>query len=370
MNKESITVSGYRFELIHGVAAQKLESVWKHIQNQVDSLPAFLSWEWISCWISTYKPDTIFVIGYKFGQPVCAGLFVLSLEIRHLFIRSRQLRLNQTGIASEDQIWVEYNDLLCVPEHREEASIACLKAAHQLLNWDELVISMMQSERTALLTKAFPRSRISMRSARFSVDLTSLDADPDAYLASLSSNTRYQIRRSLRLYEKKYGAIRLEVPGTTQQALDFLREAGELHKQRWSDSGFLNPQFVRFHENLIKASFSTGFTTLLRLKAGITTLAIIYYQVIDGIAYFYLHGLRYEKDPKFKPGLVAHSMAISHFKNLQLDRYDFMGGTNQYKTQLAQRDTPLETLIIERPLSRFWLEGVLRRVKNRIIHSP
>jgi CelD/BcsL family acetyltransferase involved in cellulose biosynthesis len=127
---------------------------------------------------------------------------------------------------------------------------------------------------------------------------------------------------------------------------------------------------VQFHENLIKASFATGFTTLLRLKAGITTLAIIYYQLIDGVAYFYLHGLRYENDQKLKPGLVAHAMAISHFKSLQLCRYDFMGGTNQYKAQLAQRDTPLETLIIQRPLSRFWLEDVLRRIKNRIIPSP
>jgi CelD/BcsL family acetyltransferase involved in cellulose biosynthesis len=364
---KSTVIAGFDITICPVSDIPELGSKWKSIQNRSRSTPSFLSWQWISCWLKTYQPKTLVVLTEKQGDPICVGLFTQSKVTRHGFIVSRQLRLNQTGIQEEDQIWVEYNDLLCIDEYREVAPLACLEAIQQLIEWDEIVISMAHHSRVATLMRKFPNSRIEMQHDRFSVNLESLEKDPSAYLAGLSSNTRYQIRRSARLYEQRFGVLSLESPDTTEDALEFFHEAGSLHKQRWPDSGFLNHDFTRFHENLITETFTEGFTQFLRLKAGDKTLAVIYYQVLDGVAYFYLHGLNYEQDQKFKPGLLAHAMAIEHFRTQRLRCYDFMGGANQYKIQLAQRDEPLQTLVIQRPLSRFWLEDILRRIKNRII---
>jgi hypothetical protein len=171
MKSEVISILGYEIEIFNNFGTQELALLWQSIQSKTKSIPPFLSWEWISCWIKTYQPQCIWVVCYEFNKPVCTGLFTVSHVIRHKFINSKQLRLNQTGVSEEDQIWVEYNDFLCIQSHSEEAPIACLKAIDQLVEWDEIVISMIKSERTALLTKAFPRSRISMRSDRFSVEL-------------------------------------------------------------------------------------------------------------------------------------------------------------------------------------------------------
>ena len=111
-------------------------------------------------------------------------------------------------------------------------------------------------------------------------------------------NTRYQVRRSIRLYEKKYGALKLSQPKNKEEALEFFLEAGKLHVQRWEDSGFKNKEFIQFHKNLILDSFEDNTINLLKLTANKETIAIMYYHLIAGTVYFYLHGLNYEDDKK------------------------------------------------------------------------
>jgi CelD/BcsL family acetyltransferase involved in cellulose biosynthesis len=92
----------------------------------------------------------------------------------------------------------------------------------------------------------------------------------------------------------------------------------------------------------------------------------MYYQLNDGVVYFYLHGLRYENDRKLKPGLVAHTLATQYFIDQGMTMYDYMGGYSQYKEQLADLSEHLVSVLIQRPRSRFKLENMARDFKNRI----
>ncbi|MCP4163161.1 MAG: GNAT family N-acetyltransferase, partial [Deltaproteobacteria bacterium] len=197
----------------------------------------------------------------------------------------------------------------------------------------------------------------------FSVDLKKIRQLEKPYLVTLSPNTRYQIRRSIREYELKSGQISLSFAKNKEQAVQFFREAGDMHKDRWDDSGFNNSDFTRFHENLIHDNFDYKLIELIKVTTATSTIAIMYNLLIDKKVYFYLQGLKYEEHKKIKPGLVAHSLITQYYIDKGMELYDYMGGYSQYKSQLASHSTDCYTICIQRPLFKFSLENMARKFK-------
>lgn len=367
MNSNIYQIKGYSIELSDTLDIEILKQNWLDIQ-QTEKLPFFLTWSWIDVWIKTYNPQKLIARVLYNDLVVAIGLFTFSLEHRFAGITSKQLRLHQIGNTSMDQIWMEYNDFIGLSEHRTKAMNACLSALQSdEFDWDEIVISMMSESRGEQILDSNNAANIEIRNPSYLTDLTAIRHSGKTYLDTLTANTRYQIRRSMRQYEAMYGKLSLHLAENEQQALDFFHEAGCHHVTRWTDSGFNNPQFIRFHENLIRACFGTNTINLLRVVSGTTTIAIIYYHLADKRVFFYLHGLLYEKDSKLKPGLVAHSLASQYYLEQGMDVYDYMGGYSQYKQQLAKQSEDLVTIIIQRPRSRFRFERLARKFKNWIM---
>ncbi len=359
--------NGYLITVSTILDLEILEQDWKRLENS-NQVPFFLTWHWVSCWIKTYLPEVIVVSASHEGRLVATGLFTSSLEHRYGLIRARQLRLHQMGNVTMDQIWMEYNDFICDSRHKADAVHACLEVLQQgEFDWDEIVLPMLPSSRAEYILSSEPMARIGLRNLCYAVDLARMRETNQDYLPSLTANSRYQIRRSMRLYEKRYGALQLSKAETPDQALEFFHDAGEFHLARWRDSGFNNRHFVEFHQNLIRDSFSDGVIDMLKLKAGDQTIAVMYYQIVGKKVFFYLHGLRFDTDGKLKPGLVAHAMATEYYIRQGMDQYDYMGGDNQYKIQLAQRTEDLITVIIQRPRFQFQLERIARNIKRRML---
>ncbi len=359
--------NGYQISVSTKLDMETLKQSWQRLEN-CNPMPFFLTWQWLSCWIKTYLPDVIVVSATHQGHVVAIGLFTSSLEIRYGLIRARQLRLHQLGNIKMDQIWMEYNDFICDSRHKTDAVDACFKVLQRdEFDWDEIVLSMLPCSRAEYILSSKPLAHIGLRNSCYGVDLTRMRGSNPDYLQNLTANTRYQIRRSIRLYENKYGALQLSKAGTPGEAREFLHDAGKFHMARWPDSGFTNHYFVEFHENLIRDSFATNSIDLLKLKAGDETIAVMYYQIVDKKVYFYLHGLKFESDGKLKPGLVAHTMATEYYMSQGMDHYDYLGGDSQYKVQLAQRTEDLVTVVIQRPRLQFQLEKIARNIKRRML---
>ena len=188
----------YRVEYSKNPDIALLQKNWKTLEAQQETT-FFLSWSWISCWLNTYQPEILLVTAYLKEAPVAMGLFTESCEVRHKLVTSKQLLLHQTGDPQRDQIWIEYNDFICNPEHRVAASNACLNVLHQAPEWDEIVISMMREARTEEIIVENAGFRETMNLPCFAVDLAALRKTHPDFLSSLSGNTRYQVRKSSRL---------------------------------------------------------------------------------------------------------------------------------------------------------------------------
>lgn len=357
----------YCIDISENPDLNQLKSTWQNLEVKNNELSFFHSWEWLETWLNIYKPEVLLVSAKHDGKTVALGLFGKSQEIRHYIVKSKQLRLFQTGDQQEDQIWIEFNDFLCHPDHREEATKACLNALlSQKYLCDEIVISMILESRAESLLKYFNNTNIDLSTPTFKTNLQQLSANKEHYLDSLSRNTRYQINHSKKKYEALYGKLQLSFAKNSKQAFQYWDKAGALHLRRWHDSGFQNPKFIAFHSELIKKNFDYGLIDVVKITAGNHLIAIIYNVIYKGNVYFYLQGLQREADGKLKPGLIAHAMLIEHYLQQGMNSYNFMGGHSQYKKQLSQSVDNLLIIKIQKPLLKFRLESFARNIKQKI----
>jgi len=357
------TASQYSVKITPDYKLDHLKSQWLSIEQTMD-VPFFMTWSWISNWLKTYSPQIVLTYAYHENKLVGIGIFTLSKEVRRGFIKAHQYRLHQMGDPKYDQIWMEYNDFLCHKEHLKEVTEACINALMDYDDlWDEIIISMIKLSRGKEIIENNKLASIILFNPRYSVDLNKIPHNTE-YLSTLTSNTRYQVRHSIRLYENLHGSLKMNKALTTDDALELFRRAGEFHVKRWSDSGYKNEKFLKFHQNLIQSYFHENNIGLYEVSSGKTTIAILYFHIVKKTVYFYLQGINYEPNQKLKPGLVAHTIMTQHFHEQGMHIYDYMGGYSQYKCQLASQNEDLVTVRIQKPRLQFSIEKLGQKIKN------
>lgn len=353
----SLSVKSY---LLSKELLPELSSQWIALESRA-SKSFFTSWTWIGTWLSMIHYKAKVVCVYDNQEIVGLSLYTIHDEKRP-FHTSNQLWVNRTGEQKHDQIWSEYNDILC-PRGREwairSAILHYLVKEHEAV--DEFILGVSRSEicETPTPESLFPRKI--WETVSYATRLQPEFKELDGYLASLSKNTRHQIRRSLKLLSAK-GEVRLARATSISEALSMFEKAGVMHKQRWpgTKSGFNNPLFVDFHRELIKRSFSSGRVDLLCFCVADEPFCYLYNFIYDDYVYFYLSGIHYEKDNRVKPGLLAHAMAINLYSSENKSTYDFMGGLGQYKESLSNHKEKLVITSFQKKhplfLMKHWLD--------------
>ncbi|GAB5415430.1 MAG: hypothetical protein Cons2KO_30330 [Congregibacter sp.] len=275
--------------------------------------------------------------------------------------------LHQTGLAAQDQIWIEYNGLLAKPDHQVDSLIAITKAITEESDVSCFHLSMLPADYGTPLLDAFPYSRVYQEVTGWKRDLQAIRSCGSTVLNALSPNTRYQVRRSIRRYEQCYGTPRIEEMGSQSAAERAWNEASIWHKQRWSDSGFNNPEFSAFHCNLQKCGLDHGITRIYRVICGNETIGIFYFLSDGKVARFYLQGVKRERDAKLKPGLTGHCLLMQHLLDEGWDEYDFMGGDSQYKRQLADVKTRFVSVRVHDGSRTEQFLDSMRKLRNRVL---
>ena len=353
---------------LNDVAALRQE--WLKLEGQADN-SFFLSWHWLGAWLKTYRPDVEVLRAYSGDELVALALMVRTAETRFGILRSTVLRLHQTGKAEQDQIWIEYNGILTHPDHHHQVTGACLEfLTGSATAWDELMIGAVGEDDATLMTVASRLRRNDLWNAPcFGVDLRTIRDSGEQYIATLSRNTRYQIRRSLRKYEM-VGEVSVDVADSVEQTIRFFDAAGQLHKQRWGtlpgQSGFANKEFVRFHHELIATGWPSRSVEICRLLVNSNPVAYFYNFIYRNRVYFYLSGIKFNRDQSIKPGLLGHALCIQRYLEQGRDFYDFMGGGERYKASLGRQHAHLYKMVLQKNLYKLKLELVGRRVKQSL----
>ena len=173
-----------------------------------------------------------------------------------------------------------------------------------------------------------------------------LDLEPgwEAVYRSRTSSKRRNLHRRRRKQLSGFGEVTFEVARTLDELLPALEEAFRLHEARWRDlpeaSGFATPEGRRFHRAALRALAPLDVARIALLRAGGRALACNYYFLLEGRMYF--HELAF--DPalaRWSPGQVATLDAIEAAAAEGARRVEFLGGSERYKLELADRLEPL-----------------------------
>ncbi len=348
----------------------------------------FLSWCWVEAWIKVVNPAFKVLQIYQGKQLVGLGLLTCNHQWRYKCLRSTVLRLGQTGDLLQDQMWIEYNGLLMDAAHINTIPSEVINYLLSDNQWDEFVLGASTEDQLQRYNHPDFAVIEKWTAPVYGVDLDVIRRSGGGYLATLSRNTRYQINRSQRLYQSQ-GVLTFKVLESTEEMLAAWSQLAALHIAKWGaksgQSGFVNETFINFHKRLIVTSarqhnVGDGSEDNIgkRVEACVEicclsldghALGFLYNFIYEGTVYFYLSGLSYDGDPKLKPGLLIHSLAIQHYLDSGSTYYDFLGGEARYKQSLGTQNGDLKVLSFQRPRFKLKLEQLARRFrkpKNRM----
>ncbi len=352
-----------RITLSDSVDFADLEPRWRDLEARADG-SFFQGWTWTGCLAQERFPDPILVEATEDGRTIALALFN---RVRRRFGRST-LHLGETGVASIDNLAIEYNGVLVETGRDPAIASACLAAVIKgpLGLAGSVVLSAIDTKGLAALRAVAPRDHVTIsRQAPF-LDLRPLrlplglphcrpqggakEGDQDVFLAGRSANTRQQIRRSDRAYAAE-GPIGLRRAATVSEAIGFLGEMEALHQASWTARGlpgsFADPFFGRFHRALIERAMPNEEVDLVRITAGDGVVGVLYNFRYRGRSLAYQSGFNYGAAGKHhKPGMTCHHQAIRFAAARGLDFYDFLAGADRYKRSLADQEASL-----------FWVEA-------------
>ena len=350
-----------------------IAKMWLDLERR-SSCSFFQSWGWISTWLQQLPRGVQPKILVAYDDSIAVGLGVLIAEshLRNGFTRSNGLYVSETGMPRLDRLTIEYNGILVQREFPDQILRPCIEWLRDNdSTWDELHMSgLSEGDRDTYERIAVALGlRVLVRDEKpcIYVDMDTVRQKGGDYLETLSRNTRYQIRRSLRRYGA-HGRPVLEVADDTDQALRFLTELKELHQAYWQRRGhpgaFSSPFFEQFHRSLIINRHDEGEIQLMRISAGKRLIGYLYNFSYKGWVYAYQSGFNFDSDPKLKPGLVSHYLAIHYNLGLETRAYDFMAGEGQHKRSLGTHASNMTWLVLQRDLAKFRLENALRSCRK------
>jgi CelD/BcsL family acetyltransferase involved in cellulose biosynthesis len=335
-----------RFQICFFSNLAELEQLWLDLEQR--AAPGFfLSWDWIGCWIREASLRPAVLIGQIDGRVVLLGALMPSVRRRPLPLAIHGLRLHMTG---------------------ERAIAFLLSGDHGVtgLRCDELHLKNVPAEFRQSVSLHGIGLREVQRKPSWRVDLAAIRAEDRQYLECLNANARQQIRRAIRLYDREGWLTALRARDVPQ-ALSFLDGLRELHQSHWTarghPGGFAYPFFAGFQKRLIETGLPHGTVEIFRISAGSNLIGYVYNLVYRGHVYAYQTGLRYQDDPRLKPGLVSHCLCIDRHLADGSNAYDFMAGDARYKASLGTRGPDMLYLLAQRPTWPLRLEGTLYGAK-------
>ncbi len=352
-------------------AAAVLAPLWQDLAERSEG-SFYLSWHWIGPWLAQIDRPAYLLRAETGGQVVALALLCRHRDRRHRFITSELLCLQGTGNPACDILTIEFNGILHDRRFGPDLASRCLAAilaANPGGTWDELYLGGVTEDFLPLAENAGLKLHIRDRRPSAAVDLAAIRASGKSYLDHLSSNTRYQLRRSLRLYEKR-GKLSVTPARDVAEAESFMAGLAELHQKTWlarGKSGAFGATFLpRVHEAVIRASLAEGAVEVVRIAAGEQAVGYLYNFIYRGWVGAYLSGFAYEEDAKLKPGLVSHYLCAEHHLAAGRRSYDFMAGDNRYKTSLGERGPDMLWLSLRRPRLKFVLEDGFGAAYHRL----
>lgn len=321
---------------------EALAGEWNRLLARSRADNVFLTWEFISAWVDVARPGCkLCVLAVRDSQGALVGIAPFH---RHRLKLAGVVEYHCLRVLGDAGGAADYPDLIVQADRELEVLRALGRHMAAMPGWDCLWLG-----RAAGWTGTVERLReladggdfhLRLRSRCFSV--IHLPATFDAYLETLSSNTRYNLRRGRRQCED-LGGCKLRTCETPEQVAAFVGELERLHQKHWESVGDLGgfrrePRLRAFFEEVSRRFVQRGWLRLSGLEIQGRMQAVQFGYAYGGSYYSIQEG--YDPDLtgiRGGVGSVARAAAIESAIAEGIRTYDFLADANPHKQRWGAR---------------------------------
>lgn len=306
-----------------------LSSYWTDPGLNLNWPSVFVILDWLKVWWQVFAPD--------------AGLFVRAVRQNEKIIGIAPLMVQgKTALFIGNTDVCDYLDFVIVPGMEKDFLRALLDDLKKN-GIEQLDLKHVRSDSTVLTNLAPLAQELGYAVDSIQEEISvEMDLPPtwDAYLASLSSKQRHEVRRKLRRLseagEIKYRFVvdSKDVPGAMDTFFKMFVES------RQDKAEFLTLQMETFFRRLAEVMAETGLLRLGILELDGKPVAVIMCFDYNDCIYLYNSGY----DPEYtglSAGLLSKVMAIQDSIEKGRKKFDFLKGAETYKYHLGGKEVPL-----------------------------
>lgn len=348
-----------------------LESEWNALLHRSNADHIFLTWEYVSAWLSVYgRSGQLCTLVSRDASGRLTGIAPLIIRPGHGAGR-RALR-HLTLLGGECDSTSEYGDFIIAPGIEREISEAFCRRllAERGLRWDALRFGYVRTGSEAMqtawrtLTQHLQEPSAPRTHRTWAARLG--DSWETYEQTCLSAHRRSQLRRMWKRMQSS-GHVRVLEAGRdipVDEAMDHLIA---LNLERWDEGGasFQTEEFKSFHRVLAKAFAEKGWLSLLLLEVDGVIISARYDFAYGGVLSLFQSGWR-RAYAEYSPGQVLLSQTVRHAISRGLHTMDFMTGDSPYKASWAVPGVMLGDVEICNPRS---LRGRAAYAVRRVISS-
>lgn len=356
-------------------SVEYIKSHWKKLEKEAD-ISFFQSWPWMDAWITVSKTHIRPLI-FKVKGKIVGISFVGQGKTKDLRIfKFKTIFPWGTGYEGID---------VCAPEYNTPITISGYEKIVRKTMVEFLIKDKRFEKFSRIDFHRVPENEykdyiidgISCDIYKYEesaeVDLKSLRDKNDSLNSIISKGAMTQIKKSIKLYEEKFGKIRYEVADNTTKAHNWFVELGKLNQKRFNKKGQKGvwdyPKLLQMQRALLDRYFSKGCTEVVRVCAGNKVVGYLYNFIFRDRIYFYMGGFVFEDDNKFKPGLMTHYYAILHHLENGRECYDFMAGNQSYKRRLGGDAPKMLSFTLTKKSIKYSISKRIESIRNFFLRS-
>lgn len=366
---QSETKLGFRF-ITDSAEFDDLEIQWEELANNSDST-IFQTFQWNRTWWKHFGTEgQLHLILLLHGEKLVgiAPMFKDTVQLvgSQAYLCLRFLGSNVSQPKRGDLLGlISYTDYLDVIIRPGYENVVCKSLLNHFLtttvDYDEIILDVVP-ENSFLWRQLIPL--LKQRKIQFHIEdrsgsqMIQLDCKWEEYLMSISKNRRSHARRALkRLYDNEQKIFKVCEVREENQVLPYFETLADLHQRRWNREGslgaFAEKTNYEFHKEIALRFFRKGWlqmNILMPIENQDENVAIDmnyrYKNRLYGIhcalnvdSEYYNHG----------PGTVLLNTTLKDVAESQLEYYDFLRGSEEYKLKLSNKTSRNRNIIIRNP---------------------
>ena len=327
-----------------------LRDEWTELLADSDTNSVFVTWEWMWAWWQTFREGKdlcLLLVREPGGRLIGIAPLYIGKAAWLKKLRVTEVRFLSTG----EPLSPDYLGVIAARGKEKHVAQAVLTHMVSQRGWAAIRLREMAEDSpglSALESAARELNLKTWRSPRAVCPRGPLPASWEAYLQSVSKNTRHSIRRRIRRLEEEC-EVRFFRWERERPIAEGIGQLVRLHRLRWEpgvhEHAFADPRCADFHRLAARLFYARDWLRLYTLEVNQQVAAMAYCFLYNGILHYFQSGF----DPQWSSsgvGIVCLAKGIQDAIEEGATALDLLKGSYDYKYMFVSGEKRSVDLVI------------------------